>query len=340
VPASVHIQEFLKLAEQHPLLDVRTPAEFKHGHIPGAYNLPLFDDEERKVIGTLYKQEGQQPAILKGLELVGPKLHRFISEASGLSHSGTFLFHCWRGGMRSSSMAWLFETYGYKCILLKGGYKQYRQNVLQSFNTLKQLTVLGGKTGSGKTLILQALRDRGQQVIDLEKLAHHKGSSFGRFGETAQNTQEQFENDLATALAGIDASHNCWIEDESRKIGINVLPDGLWKQMNAAPVAVIELPKEERIRYLVHEYGKFGKQELIEAMVRITRHLGGLQAKNAVAAIEQGDLATACAISLNYYDKTYGYGIERREKEKVRYFEFEKLDVEGIAEKLMADSTQ
>lgn len=335
MPSSVHIQEFLKLAETHPLLDVRTPAEFIHGHIPGAYNLPLFDNEERKIVGTLYKQQGKQPAILKGLELVGPKLHRFISEASALPNTGRFLFHCWRGGMRSASMAWLFETYGYKCILLKGGYRHYRQRVLESFNEEKQLIVLGGKTGSGKTLILQELKQRGEQIIDLEQLAHHKGSSFGRFGEDAQNTQEQFENDLSAALSTIDPSKRCWIEDESRKIGINVMPLGLWDQLRVANVAYIDLPAEARIRYLVQEYGKYTKQQLIEATSRITRHLGGLQAKNAITAIEQNDLATACAISLAYYDKTYSYGIEKREKEKVKPYYFDDLNVSMITDKLV-----
>lgn len=313
---------------------MRTPAEFEHGHIPGAVNIPLFDNEERKIIGTLYKQEGKQSAILKGLELVGPKMHRFISDAMSIPNPGTFLFHCWRGGMRSSSMAWLFETYGFTCITLKGGYKQFRNHVLKSFAEQKEIVVVGGKTGSGKTLVLHELKKQGGQIVDLEYLAHHKGSSFGSFGEKKQLTQEQFENNLATALSKIDPAKKCWMEDESRKIGINVLPAALWEQMRAAKVICINLPVEERINYLVKEYGKFTKEELIAATQRITRHLGHLQTKIAVNAIEEGNLATACTISLNYYDKTYNFGLDKREKEKIVHCEFEKLDVELIAEKI------
>ena len=120
MPTPIHIEEFTKLSDTHPILDVRTPAEFAQGHIPGAINLPIFTNEERIVIGTLYKKEGKQPAILKGLELVGPKLHSFVQEAIKLNKNGTFLVHCWRGGMRSSSMAWFIETYGFKCLTLKG----------------------------------------------------------------------------------------------------------------------------------------------------------------------------------------------------------------------------
>jgi tRNA 2-selenouridine synthase len=332
MPSSVHIDEFLKLSEAHPILDVRTSAEFEQGHIPGAYNLPLFSNEERKIIGTLYKQEGKQPAILKGLELVGPKLHTFITEAARLNNSGIFLFHCWRGGMRSASMAWLFETYGFKAITLKGGYKTFRNHVLQSFDVPKSLLILGGKTGSGKTMVLHELAKQGEQTLDLEKLAHHKGSSYGSFGEEKQLTQEQFENELSGLFKQIDPAKRCWVEDESRKIGINVLPDGLWKQMLEAKMICIELPVEERVNYLVKEYGKFSKEELMTATQRIGKKLGGQHVKRALEAIESGDLATACAITLVYYDKTYGYGISSRGEEKVKSAAFEKMEAGMIAE--------
>src|SRR5688572_24707981 len=146
--ASLDILEFLAFSKTHPVIDVRTPAEFEQGHIVGAKNIPLFNNEERAIIGTLYKKEGKQPATLKGLELVGPKLHLFIEQARALENSGTFLMHCWRGGMRSGSMAWLFMMYGFQCHTLKGGYKSYRNHVLKSFDEKKNIIVLGGKTGS------------------------------------------------------------------------------------------------------------------------------------------------------------------------------------------------
>jgi tRNA 2-selenouridine synthase len=331
LPTSLNINEFLKLSETHPVVDVRTPAEFEQGHIPGAFNLPLFTNEERKIIGTLYKQEGKQPAVLKGLELVGPKLHEYVKQAMPLDKTGTFLVHCWRGGMRSSSMAWFLETYGYKCITLKGGYKQFRRNVLESFAPEKNFVILGGKTGSGKTPILHELKNIGEQTIDLEKIAHHKGSSFGSIGEEKQSSQEQFENELSFEISKLDPLKKCWLEDESRKIGVNVLPEGLWNQMRIAKVVYVDLSEEERVNHLVREYGKFPKEALIAATERIGKRLGGQHVKRALEALNEGDFKTAFEICLVYYDKTYGYGTDQREKEKIVRCAFEKLEPKEIA---------
>ncbi len=331
MPTPIDINQFLKLSEIHPILDVRTPAEFAQGHIVGALNLPIFTNEERVIIGTLYKKEGKQPAVLKGLEIVGPKLHQFVQDAIKLNKSETFLVHCWRGGMRSSSMAWFLETYGFKCLTLKSGYKSYRKYVLDSFNEQKNIVILGGKTGTGKTLILHELEKQNEQIIDLEKLAHHKGSSFGSLGEEEQNSQEQFENELSFEFSKINPEKKCWIENESRLIGKNSLPNGLWEQMKKATVISIDLPLEERINYLVREYGKFSKEELITATERIGKKLGGQHVKHAVEAIEEGDYKTAFEICLVYYDKTYQHGEEKREKEKVIHYKFHNLDPEMIA---------
>lgn len=334
MPTPIDINQFLKLSEIHPILDVRTPAEFAQGHIVGALNHPLFTNEERVIVGTLYKKEGKQPAILKGLEIVGPKLHEYVNDAIKLNASGTFLVHCWRGGMRSSSMAWFLETYGFKCYTLKGGYKSYRKFVLDSFKEQKNIVVLGGKTGTGKTLILHELAKQNEQIIDLEKLAHHKGSSFGSLGEVEQSSQEQFENELSFHLSQIDSQKKCWIENESRMIGKNILPLQLWEQMVKAAVVSIELPIEERVNYLVKEYGKFGKEELIAATERIGKRLGGQHVKRAIEALEEGDHKTAFEICLVYYDKTYNYGEEKRGEDKIMHCEFEKMDVECIAKEI------
>ncbi len=334
MPTSINIQEFINLSKSHPILDVRTPAEFAKGHIPGAFNLPLFTDDERVIIGTIYKQEGKQPAISKGLEFVGPRLHEFIAEAGKIANTGTLLLHCWRGGMRSGSMAWLFETYGFKSITLKGGYKSFRHHVIDSFDEPKKLLVIGGRTGSGKTLILHELKNQGEQIVDLEQIANHKGSSYGSLGEEKQLSQEQFENELSTRFALIDKEKNCWVEDESRKIGHNVLPDGFYLQLRNSPVAYVDLSMEARLNYLVKEYGKFKKEDLIAATQRIAKRLGGQHVKRALEAIEEGDLRTACEISLVYYDKTYEYGVSLRDQEKVIRFPFDELDVTGIAKKI------
>jgi tRNA 2-selenouridine synthase len=338
VATSVNITDFLKLSETHPVVDVRTPAEFKQGHIIGANNLPIFTTEERVIIGTIYKKEGKQPAILKALEIVGPKLHEYVKEAIKINKTETFLVHCWRGGMRSSSMAWFLETYGFKCITLKGGYKNYRRHVLESFNQQKKMIVLGGKTGTGKTIILHELQKQGEQIIDIEKIAHHKGSSFGALGETEQESQEQFENELSFHIQKIDSEKKCWIENESRRIGKSIIPLGVWEQMQNAAVVSIELPIEERLKYLVDEYGKFSTRELIDAVNRIAKRLGGQHVKRAIDALEEGDHITAFEICLAYYDKTYKFGEENRAKEKVIHCEFEKLDVEMIAKAIRNNS--
>src|ERR1700722_20218290 len=216
---SVLVQEFLELSKQHPVIDVRTPADCEHGHIPGAVNIPLFSNEERAIIGTIYKQEGKKPAMLKGMELVSPRFSEFVRTAETISNTGTLLVHCWRGGMRSGGMAWLFEWYGFKVYTLQSGYKAFRKMVLDTFIEPRSIKILAGRTGSGKTLILKEIEKLGKTIIDLEELAHHKGSAFGTLGEEPQPTQEMFENELAVSLWNIPASETIWLEDERQNNG-------------------------------------------------------------------------------------------------------------------------
>jgi len=338
LPTAVSIDEFLKLAEQHPVLDVRTPAEFESGHIPGAHNLPLFDNEERVVIGTLYKREGKQPAILRGLEFVGPKMKELVKAAGKISKDGIFLMHCWRGGMRSGSVAWLLEMYGYKVYTLRGGYKSWRRFALAKFNEKRKIIMLGGRTGAGKTLILHALKEKGEQVLDLEKIAHHKGSSFGGLGEQKQPSQEQFENEIAAALLHLDIDKPTWLEDESRTVGSKVIPVGLWLQMRSAKVIYVDIPFEERAKYLTASYGQHDREELKAAISRISKKLGGLQTQEALKAIDNGELQKACEITLEYYDKAYDHGLGQREGSTIERAVFDRLDMDGIAEALIQGS--
>ena len=335
--ASIDIEKFLKFGNEHPVLDVRTPAEFEQGHICNAINFPLFDNEERKIIGTLYKQDGREKAILKGLEMVGPKMITFIENANKLNKTGTFLIHCWRGGMRSGSISWLLQLYGYKIHTLKGGYKSFRKFVMNSFAESKKIIVLGGKTGSGKTPVLAELKKLGEQVIDLEKLANHKGSSFGALGEEKQPTQEQFENDIAIEFYGNDPQKNSWVEDESRMIGKKVIPEGLWKQMREAHVLLLDIPFKERAEYLTKEYGKFNKTELAVSIERITKRIGSEQTKQALESVENNDIAAACEICLDYYDKAYQHGIDKRKKETINSISFNEMDPEQIAQKIIRE---
>ncbi len=330
-------QELKKLRTQMPVFDVRTPAEYHKGHIPGAINLPLFSNEERAVIGTLYKQQGKETAVEKGLELVGPKLSALVAKAKAEAIDKRVALHCWRGGMRSSSVAWLFETAGLEATVLEGGYKAYRRMVLDSFENQKfRFVVLGGRTGSGKTMILHALRHLDQQVVDLEGLANHRGSAFGAIGQQPQPTTEHFENKLHDALSQLNPRQITWIENESRSIGRVYLPTGFWKQKIHAPLINIEIPSDERIKILLDMYDIAGKKEALrEAFVRIRKRLGGQHVKAALEALDRDDLAAAARIALRYYDKTYQYGLETSQASRILHLRFDRFDPTAIARNLI-----
>jgi len=317
---------------QLPLLDVRTPAEFKRGHIPGAINFPLFSDEERVIIGTLYKQKGKDFAVEKGLDFVGPKLASFVKEAKKIAVDKEIMLHCWRGGMRSGSMAWLFETAGLRPKILVGGYKAYRQQVHLDFSERKlDLLVLGGATGSGKTFILHAMQEQGHQIIDLEQLANHKGSSFGAIGEAPQPTTEHFENLLHQRILELDLTRPIWVENESRGIGTVYIPEGFWQKMQTAPLINISIPKENRLDILTEMYVDKNPEILIEAFKRIRKKIGGQNLNHAVEYLQKGDYRTAADIALTYYDKTYAYGLKKNKSPRILIKEFDYFNAHQIA---------
>ena len=297
------------------IIDVRSPAEYEHAHIPGALNLPLFDNDERAMIGTTYKKQSREAAIKAGLPLFGNKMlpmietvESWMAAAQKENHltKPTLYVHCWRGGMRSAAVAWLLDLYGYKVIQLTGGYKAYRNWVLEQFTIAYPLKVLGGYTGSGKTEILHALQEKNYSVIDLEGLAHHKGSAFGAIGQLAQPSQEMFENILAKKLWEVNKNKKpIWIEDESQRIGTVLIPTPLFHLMRNSTCYFMTIPFEQRLLFILEGYGKFDQQSLIEATERIQKRLGGLETKNAVAHIMQGELKEAFSILLKYYDKWY-----------------------------------
>jgi tRNA 2-selenouridine synthase len=311
---------FLEESKSLPVVDVRSPAEYRQGHIPGAINMPLFDDEERKITGTLYKNSGRYDSFLRGLELVGPKLAQFVKTAHKLAPQHSLALHCWRGGLRSQSMAWLFETAGFQVSVLEGGYKAYRRHVLQSFSNINDLLVLGGMTGSGKSLILRELAEKGEQIIDLELLANHKGSAFGGIGQDTQPTNEQFENNLNVALSQLNPEKHTWIEDESQGIGRVQIPGDLFQNMRNAPVFFIEIPQKRRVDRLVKEYGEKHRDVLTLSIQQVSKRLGGLNTKTALEAIDKGDFKLAATILLTYYDKAYLEGLTKRNSEKVHHF--------------------
>ncbi len=318
--------EFLRLKESLPLVDVRTPAEFAQGHIPGAVNIPLFSNDERAVVGTLYKKSGKEAAILKGLDIVGPKMSSYVKSVRRIAPGKRLLIHCWRGGMRSGSMAWLFRTAGFEVATLTGGYKAYRSFVREELGKDSNLLILGGKTGSGKSEILRVLEESGEQVLDLEAVAHHKGSAFGHIGQEEQPTSEQFENNLYEIWKTFDLTKPVWLEDESRAIGKVSIPEPLFVRMRNSPVIFIDLSMEERVKRLVKEYAEFEPESLEKAVLRISKRLGGQNVKDALLAIRNRDFAKAAAITLHYYDKAYLNGLEKRSKENIFRLQLEKDD--------------
>jgi tRNA 2-selenouridine synthase len=183
-------EEFLLKANTTPVIDVRSPGEYDEGHITGAINIPMFTDDERAVVGTIYKKSGRLSAINRGLTIIGPKMAALTQEALKHAKDGELLVHCWRGGMRSESMAWLFGRVDIKCSILMGGYKVYRNHLLESLGDMPNVCVIEGHTGSGKTAILYELEKLGEQVIDLEGLANHRGSAFGNIGQAPQPTSQ------------------------------------------------------------------------------------------------------------------------------------------------------
>ncbi|MGK7889084.1 MAG: tRNA 2-selenouridine(34) synthase MnmH [Leptolyngbyaceae cyanobacterium] len=307
---SVPIDEFLKA--DGPILDVRSPGEYDHAHIPSAVSFPLFDNDERAQVGTCYKQQGRDQAVELGLALVGPKLADFVTTAKQIAPNRCVRLHCWRGGMRSGSMAWLLETAGFSVTLLQGGYKAFRRWGRGILAIPKSIISLGGMTGTGKTAILLALAEQGEQILDLEGMAHHRGSSYGALGLPPQPSTEQFENVVAIATSQINPDRPIWIEAESRQIGRCRIPPELFDQMMQAPVIQVERSRSERIANLLVDYGEASTTGLIEATERLRKRLGGQRTKEAIAHIQARDLEPAIALVLDYYDKTYTYDLQKK----------------------------
>ena len=362
----INIERFLELSKQHIVIDVRSPAEYAHAHIPGAHSLPLFSDEERKIVGTTYKQQSREAAIKIGLDFFGPKMRKLVEQVeelivnrqlaignAGRANSENdlpiahcLLLYCWRGGMRSAGVAWLLDLYGYKVFSLIGGYKKFRNHVLDTFKLPFQFKVLGGYTGSGKTEMLKALQHQGEVAIDLEEIARHRGSAFGKMG-CEQPSQEMFENVLARELweklsigptgllrsnghpdgyrepsdlelspftsRSLSGDHSpIWLEDESQRIGDINIPHELWKTIRQSPVYFFDIPFEKRLHRLVKEYGNMDKEKLIDCITRIEKRLGNLETKNAIGYLHENNTVECFRILLKYYDKWYLKSLHNR----------------------------
>jgi len=309
----ISIEDYLKSLPLTPLIDVRSPGEFKKGHIPGAINIPLFSDEERAIVGTAYKQISKERAIEIGLGFVQPKLQDFIKQSFQAAPEGKAVIHCWRGGMRSQAFAKHLAENGFPFVdTIEGGYKSFRTKVLHEFYKNYSLRIIGGYTGSGKTTILQHLSQYGLQVIDLEGIAKHKGSAFGKTSEE-QPSIEQFENNIFWQWKDLDLSQPIWLEDESHNIGSVKIPMGLYQKMRQAEVYFLEIPKIKRAQQLVKDYSVIEKSILSGSLLRISRKLGDLHTRTAQEYLENDNFLEVAILALNYYDKYYKKGMELRE---------------------------
>ena len=305
-------EEFIQQAQSGVIIDVRTPAEYAQGHIVGALNLPLFSDEERVVVGTLYVKQGKDIAVEKGLGFVGPKMANFVRTARKMAAGKTIYIHCWRGGMRSGSMAWLLRTAGLPVVLLIGGYKAYRNSFLEMLAQPLELKIIGGPTGCGKTDILKALIELDEQVLDIEGLAHHKGSAFGALGQLEQPTTEQFINNIHHTFRSFDLSKPVWCEGESFSTGKVSMPQQLFDLMQKANFVYLTIPTACRIERILKEYGEFPIPSLIDAFKRIERRLGCDKTKLGIEYLNDGNVSAAIEIALKYYDKGYGKSYSER----------------------------
>ncbi len=333
---TVDIHEFLALRKSLPVVDVRSEGEFLQGHIPGVINIPILNDSERKAVGIDYKQKGQLEAIKTGFRLVGPRIIDLVEEAERLSPEREMIVHCWRGGMRSANFCHFMGMARVRTHQLKGGYKSYRHLALESFTTPFQFVVVGGSTGSGKTDILHALARKGEQVIDLEHLASHKGSVFGGMLMPPQPTTEQFQNDLFEAILKLDVTRRIWIEDESIAVGKIFLPEPLWRTMSISPLVEIVVDKETRVRRLTSEYGAAEKSQFLSGMEKIVKKLGGQHFKNAKEKLLQGAIASTIEILLNYYDKAYATGLSKKQQRIAHRQTWDGVDADVCAAQLVA----
>ncbi len=310
-------EQFLEKAENLPVIDVRSPGEFQQGHIPVAHNIPIFDNEERARVGTTYVKIGKEPAIELGKSIAGKKTDYYLEMIREVAPANQMLLHCWRGGMRSAKIAQFYVENGYKVYLLEGGYKAYRGYIRKQFSTPRPLFLIGGYTGSGKTAILKEIKKSGNQVIDLEALACHKGSNFGHLGQHSQPSTEQFENDLYALWAKLDASKPLWLEHESMSIGSVFLPETFRAAMLAGMLFFIDVPKTARIHRLVDEYACFPKPAIQQVLEHLGIFMGSYQSHQALTALQNDDFEKVANLTLAYYDKLYENSLKRRPVQNV-----------------------
>lgn len=325
-------------------VDVRSPSEFATGHIPGAVNIPLFDDDARHVVGTAFAQKGRLVAIRTGLVHVGPRFCALVDALSdhGAKPGDRVLLYCWRGGMRSGSVAWLFSLCGFSVSTLEGGYRSYRRwckTIVGAAHVLPPapVFVLGGCTGVGKTAILLELRRRGEQVLDLEGLANHRGSAFGSMGQAPQPTNEAYENVLALAVRRLERGRRLWLEHEGDHVGKVLVPFGVNAWVRQAPgggMVTVVMEQRLRVQRLVADYcseenlRNAGWVDDLKTCIStgLAKKLGGQRVKDALRLLDEGRWDSVAEMMLEYYDKLYTRWADQSQSGEVLRVECPTLD--------------
>jgi tRNA 2-selenouridine synthase len=317
------------LLDTHCIVDARTPLEFAEDHLPEAINVPLLTNEERVEIGTLYKQQGPHIARIRGLELTAGRFPDIVHEIAEAAAGRPILVYCWRGGLRSKTVASILELTGYPVKQLIGGYKAFRNLVASSFEDFVpngRLVVLHGMTGIGKTTLLKVLADRGESIVDLEGIACHRGSAFGSLGLSQEHlTQKRFETLLWDAFRRLPPGRTVYLEGESRRIGQMTLPGNLYEVMGRSIKAWCSASLETRVKRLTEEYGlREYEQGLTDSLLRIKKRLGGDKYAEIAGYLQRWEMEPFMTeLIVSYYDKLYYKVREWKEDLSVSLEDFE-----------------
>ncbi len=306
-------------------VDVRSPKEFAEDHIPGAINIPILDNEERAIIGTLYKHEGKDSAVQKGLEFVTPKLEQLYNQLKELSDKNKVVIYCFRGGMRSSSVVDFASSCDVKVHKLDGGYKAYRRYVISYFQTLSSrflFTTLHGNTGVGKTQMLLELQKCGEAILDLEFFAKNSGSVFGDlYYEGNAPSQKFFETSIFEKLYSYEQKNQkvIFLESESKKIGRCTLPAEFWEMMQSGKHILVEASMKNRVRRCVEDYTQKQKNDdegLIQAISRLKDKLGNKKTAELIELVQQKNYDEVAEFLMEqYYDRLYLYSQDQYDYE-------------------------